>query len=218
MSRKVFQNKKESLNRVKSHLEVMKKELDGVSTQIKLIEKNRNFSEWDKIDFVNGRSIEELRLQEKKLSGEISVIQKKLKNSKSKSLLITELFLLPVVFLLFVSSGIGTDFFDKPLEKDSALKTRVFVENLRGDTVDTWKSWRLVGDSMNVNIVNARGIPEEQIDIIINAITSDEILEIDDSISHKGPKGSKSVYYTGWAGALNQASKNEVLYFKRFFS
>lgn len=212
MAEKFLQKKKESLNLVKNHLETMKIELDAVANQIKLLEKNKNSSEWDNIDFVNGQSVEELRLQEKKITKEISSLRNKLKKSKSKSLLITELFLLPVVFLLIVASGINTEFFDTPSDEKTSFNTRLFVENLRGDTVDTWKSWRLVDDTLNVNIVNSKGIPDGKINVITNAITSEEILEIDDSFSHKGPKGSTSIFYSGWAGALEQAAKTDVLY------
>ena len=63
---------------------------------------------------------------------------------------------------------------------------------------------------MNVNIVNARGMDEHKIDVIIDAITSDESIDIDDSISHKGPKGTSSSYYKGWSGALKQVSDLET--------
>jgi hypothetical protein len=63
---------------------------------------------------------------------------------------------------------------------------------------------------MNVNIVNPRGMDEYKIDVIIDAITSDESFDIDDSISHKGPKGTSSSYYNGWSGALKQVSDIET--------
>src|SRR3972149_5250966 len=153
------------ISRLKSDVDIMKKELDYTTKQIKLLEKNRKVSEWEKIDHINGKSIDELKHQEKNLSHEIT-----------------------------------------------SFKTRHLIENLRGDTVDTWKSWRLVGTTLNVNVLNAKGLSENRIDVIKNAITSEESLEIDDSLTHKGPKGFSSTYFTGWAGALKHITTKDTLY------
>ncbi len=87
------------------------------------------------------------------------------------------------------------------------------IENLKGDAIDTWLSWHLVkGDVLHVNIVNADKHPSEKIAAIKNVITSQETIEIDDSLLHKGPKGSKSLYYLGWSGALDAASQTSTKY------
>jgi len=157
----------------------MKKELGYTTSKIKSLEKTQKQSEWENIDYVDGKSINELRYQERKLYEKISSLQKEIKKSRSKTLLITELSLLPVLFLLILVSGIGTNVIDSSGNENS-FKTRHIIENLRGDTVDTWKSWRLVGTSMNVNIINARGIPGEQIDVITNAIILHPLPRLDE--------------------------------------
>ena len=205
-------SKNNSVHKLKTHLEKMKTELEKTNSQIELLEKNEKSSEWDKIDAIEGKSILDLKEKELAISKEISSIQKELKKSKSKTLLITELFLLPVVVLLVMVSGIGNDLVISTADENSEFKTRHLIENLRGDTVDTWKSWRLVGTTMNVNIVNARGLADEKIDIIEEAISSKKILQIDDSITHKGPKGMQSTYFAGWKGALENANSEETLY------
>src|SRR3972149_1704467 len=177
-----------------------------------IIEKNRKVSEWEKIDHINGKSIDELKHQEKNLSQEITQIQKEIKKSQSKTLIITELSLLPVVVLLILISGLGNSIMDFTNDETTSFKTRHLIENLRGDTVDTWKSWRLVGTTLNVNVLNAKGLSENRIDVIKNAITSEESLEIDDSLTHKGPKGFSSTYFTGWAGALKHITTKDTLY------
>ena len=200
------------LSRLKLHVDVMKKELDYTTKQIKLLEKNRKVSEWEKIDYINGKSIDELKHQEKNLSQEITLIQKEIKKSQSKTLIITELSLLPVVVLLILISGLGNSIMDFTNDETTSFKTRHLIEDLRGDTVDTWKSWRLVGTTLNVNVLNAKGLSENRIDVIKNAITSEESLEIDDSLTHKGPKGFSSTYFTGWAGALKNTASKDTLY------
>lgn len=200
------------LSRLKLHVDVMKKELDYTTKQIKLLEKNRKVSEWEKIDHINGISIDELKHQEKNLSQEITQIQKEIKKSQSKTLIITELSLLPVVVLLILISGLGNSIMDFTNDETTSFKTRHLIEDLRGDTVDTWKSWRLVGTTLNVNVLNSKGLSENRIDVIKNAITSEESLEIDDSLTHKGPKGFSSTYFTGWAGALKHIASKDTLY------
>ena len=204
--------KKETIAQLKTHLEEIEKELADINGQIKTLEKNEKISEWEKIDVVEGKSIDELRDQEKKLSQDITSIQRDLKKKKSKSVLIAELFLLPILFLLVTASGIDTNILDFTPQNSGPINTRLLIENLRGDTVDTWKSWRLVGTSMNVNIVNPRGMSDDKIDVVIDAITSKESIDVDDSITHKGPKGFKSTYYKGWEGALQQANDIETKY------
>lgn len=200
----------ESVDQLKIHLDLIKHELDKVNNKIKTLEEKVEISEWQKIDFVEGKSINELKEQERKLSRDIYSVQKEIKKTKSKPILIAELFLLPIVFTLVMSTGVDINFLESSSQESDSFKTRFFIENLRGDTVDTWKSWRLIGTSMNVNIVNPRGMDESKIDVIIDAITSDESFDIDDSISHKGPKGTSSSYYNGWSGALKQVSDIET--------
>lgn len=201
-----------SLNRLKDHLELMKKELGETTAQIKQLE-NKNNTEWQNLDFVQGDSIEELKKHQGELVKEITQIQKQIKKSRSKALLVAELCVLPAVFLLIMVSGIGDMLTDQPqTQSQTILKTRYFTENLRGDTVDTWKSWRLVGTTLNVNILKSPRVTDHQLDVIKNAILSERVLEFDDSIVHKGPKGSTSTYYEGWAGALKSASDVQTKY------
>ena len=200
----------DSVDQLKIHLDLMKQELDQVNNKIKTLEEKVEISEWQKIDFVEGKSINELKNQERQLSQDIHSVHKKIKKKRSKPILVAELFLLPVVFTLVMATGVDNNFLEASSQESDSFKTRLLVENLRGDTVDTWKSWRLIGTSMNVNIVNPRGMDENKIDVIIDAITSDESIDIDDSISHKGPKGTTSSYYNGWSGALKQVSDIET--------
>jgi hypothetical protein len=189
---------------------MMKKELGETTNQIKKLE-DRNSTEWNSLDLVEGKSIGELKMHENELAQEISKIQKEIKKSHSKKLLVAELSVLPVVFFLIMFSGI-TDTLTDSAPQQSLMKTRYYTENLRGDTVDTWKSWRLVGTTLNVNILKSPRVTEHQIDIIKNAIASEKAVEFDDSIVHKGPKGSMSTYYEGWAGAIKSATQNQTKY------
>jgi len=191
---------------------MMKKELGETANQIKKLE-DKNSTEWNSLDLIEGKSIDDLKRHESELAQEIFKIQKEIKKSRSKKLLVAELSVLPVVFLLIMFSGI-TDTLTNvaPQQTTDVMKTRYYTENLRGDTVDTWKSWRLVGTTLNVNILKSPRVTEHQIDIIKNAIASENAIEFDDSIVHKGPKGSMSTYYEGWTGAIKSATEKQTKY------
>ena len=93
------------------------------------------------------------------------------------------------------------------------IKSGYIIQNLRGDTIDTWLSWRLVrGDTLHISIVNSVNYPDK-IEIIKNAIQSTESIEIDDSLFHKGPPGVTSTYYLGWKGALEEAAGTPTKFF-----
>lgn len=86
------------------------------------------------------------------------------------------------------------------------------IQNLRGDTIDTYLSWRLVeGSTLVVNILDANRFDDKIIETVKKTILSEEILEIDNSLLHKGPKGTTSVLYVGWQGAMAEAAKTETL-------
>jgi hypothetical protein len=191
---------------------MMKRELGETTSQIKKLE-NKSSTEWDSLDIVEGKSIYELKRHENELVKEISKIQKEIKKSHSKKLLVAELAVLPAVFFLIMISGITNTIIDNTQgHTNTVMKTRYFTENLKGDTVDTWKSWRLVGTTLNVSILKSPRVTEHQLDVIKNAIASENSIEFDDSIVHKGPKGSMSTYYEGWGGAIKSASAASTKY------
>jgi len=83
------------------------------------------------------------------------------------------------------------------------------IQNLKGDTIDTFLSWRLVqNDILHINILNADKFEPEKLEAVKKALMSEEIIEIDNSLLHKGPKGTVSEYYNGWLGALIAAEKD----------
>lgn len=96
---------------------------------------------------------------------------------------------------------------------NSPMKTKFLIENLRGDTIDTVKSWRpLDGDALNVNLINGDVLTPEQHNAVLNVINSTDAILLDDHIINRGPPGSESVYFLGWAGAMEEASKTDTAY------
>ncbi len=85
------------------------------------------------------------------------------------------------------------------------------IQNLKGDVIDTYLSWRLVqGDTITFNILNADKYEPKVIESVKKIILSEEVLEIDNSFLHKGPKGTTTLMYVGWQGAMAEAAKTET--------
>ncbi len=111
-------------------------------------------------------------------------------------------------------------FYENNIEKDYVMligehaKSKYLVQNLRGDTLKTWFPWMIAsGQTLHVNILDNNLATQEKIDVIKEAIASEETIEIDNSFTHKGPKGTTSTYYKGWIGALQKAAQqNTELY------
>ena len=149
--------------------------------------------------------------QEKEILQEINKsLEKRSAKSTSSYPLVFFVFLMIIVTSLIF-------FYIISLEQESItspLTSRYVIENLRGDTVETWMSWKLAeGDSLTVNIINSDTISDEKLAALKETILSEESLEIDDSYLHKGPGGITSTYYVGWMGALNEASQQETEFY-----
>jgi len=123
---------------------------------------------------------------------------------KKKSILFW-VTILSIPALTFSAIAADADIF---VEDQYGLKSKYVTENLRGDTIDTWKFWNIVpGSALTVNIVNSDLLDDDKILSIKEAITSYKTKLIDDSIAHKGPKGTSSMYYLGWTGSLKDAAE-----------
>jgi|GEM_PF-771882 len=90
-------------------------------------------------------------------------------------------------------------------------KSKYLVQNLRGDTLATWFPWMLAASqSLHVNILDTDLATQERIDVIKNTINSEETLDMDNLLTHKGPEGTTSTYYKGWVGALQIAAQQNT--------
>jgi len=95
------------------------------------------------------------------------------------------------------------------VEDLGGVNSAYVIQNLKGDTIDTWLSWRLVeGEPLRITILNGENYPPEILEAVKQTIISDNPIEIDDSLAGKGERGETSEYYLGWNGALVAASQN----------
>jgi hypothetical protein len=89
----------------------------------------------------------------------------------------------------------------------TSMKSSYLIQNLRGDTVDTWVNWKMPKDELfHIHVLDSREVTTHRMQIISDVIYSKEGVEIDDTLLHKGLQGSTSTYYKGWLGALQSVS------------
>ena len=96
-----------------------------------------------------------------------------------------------------------------PLSK--ILPSNYVLKNIHDNTVDTWVAWNVAGGRIiHIHVTNSANVPQNMIDAMNSAILSTKTVAIDDSITGRGPKGSSSTYYVGWAGAVNNAYSESI--------
>jgi hypothetical protein len=132
---------------------------------------------------------------EQKSSSEIELIKKQMKKNHRNTLILIGLST-TVIFGSFI-------FFDNIFfqNDESPLNSKYFTENLKGDTMFTWKHWNLLDDQpLYVNIVNADSFSDEKIQIIKAAILSDEKITAKKS-------SVDTFYYKGWMGVITAVAE-----------
>lgn len=113
-----------------------------------------------------------------------------------------------IPYSMYAMTLVGQEYRVEDLD---SIKSGYVIQNLKGDKIDTWLSWRLTDNTLYVNILNAKEYPEKA-KIVKDAILSKEFHEIDDNLLGKAPKGTISKYYVGWAGALETASQESTAF------
>lgn len=197
---KELEQEKIVLQRINESLD---RKVDEESLEIKELKKELDKSEHRKKEF-----------EQEKL-----ILDKTVSAEEKKSLLLAKKNLI-VIAVAAVIVGVGftaysvyvVELVGRQYEKSNLgnIQSGYVIQNLRGDTIDTFLSWNLIPDTtLNVKITNAEKYPEK-IPLIKEVVLSHEPIEIDDSLLHKGPKGQISTYYVGWAGALKKASEKQT--------
>lgn len=169
---------------------------------------NKNLAKMVKDTKINTIDLEKRKTN---ITDEIRILEKKIKKITRTNRMIVSMYMFPVVamsILLYFALG---NLDNQPIQGEY-FSSNYLIQNLKGDTIDTWISWHLSqGKILYVNIVNAEKYPEK-IDAIKDVILSMESIEIDDSLLHKGLAGQSSTYYQGWSGALKSIEQQTVFY------
>lgn len=211
-----------AVNEMKSQLERVKNEFTKKKNDIQTVEfflnklaepsneKNRELEEI--IEKENKNLLEKFtRLKE------TCNLRQKIKDIRSRPMFVIEAALLFQLSLLIFFVVFDFDSIQQNPQVDTepgkVLKSKYLIQNLKGDTTNTWVSWRLTdGDTLHVNVVNGYQYPEK-LEIIQNAILSTDTIEINDSLLHKSITGSTSLFYLGWVGALESVSQEPTSFY-----
>ncbi|TAK17561.1 MAG: matrixin family metalloprotease [Nitrosarchaeum sp.] len=124
-------------------------------------------------------------------------------SGKRKRLTVLGILIIAPILVSVFSSDLNSN-----LVTDDVMKSGYVIQNLKGDTIDTFHSWDIPKErTLYVNIVNPNVIDSDKVQIIKDAILSEKTISLDDSLFHKALPGSQSTYFLGWSGALKQASQ-----------
>jgi hypothetical protein len=145
-----------------------------------------------------------------------NLLLKKISKNETESLTSSKKKLYSIAIIAVLSIAVifaGSMFYvTENIENTISPTSSYIIKNLRGDTIDTWLSWRIPqGQPLVVNIVNAEEYSEEKIKIIQDTILSKETIQVDNSIL--GKNLGTSLFYLGWVGALESISELDTKYY-----
>lgn len=144
--------------------------------------------------------LEQARSHESKTN---STHQNTLIFKKHRHLTILGILIIPLLFVSVFSSDLNSS-----LVTNDVMKSGYVIQNLKGDTIDTFHSWDIPKErTLYIDLVNPTVLDNDKIQIIKDAILSEKTVSLDDSLFHKALPGSQSTYFLGWSGALKQASQ-----------
>jgi hypothetical protein len=191
------------------------KRLEETITNL-LSEKQFNVIESEKENQPNSSQVIKELEQQKMILGKMVQEEEKRNLKLSRKHLLTIAGFIAVIgiviaaYSLFVVELVGQEY---KVPNTGSKNDGYVIQNLKGDTINTWLSWRLVdGTVLHVNVIGADKYPGK-LDLIKDVLLSQKSIAIDDSLLHKGPQGSTSTYYTGWNGALTQVTKDPTQFY-----
>jgi len=161
--------------------------------------KTKNILKDDSSFFQNIRELK----QEKSILNETIQLQDAVHQKTNRNFYFVIGFL--SVLVAIVLSSVIFNIEDK---EPNIFSSSFLIQNLRGDTIDTWIAWKIVeGDAFHVHVKNSKYATDERLEVISETIMSEQSIELDDSLLHTGQPGSISTFYLGWSGALNSISE-----------
>ena len=191
------------------------KKLEEVVTNL-LNEKQFNVIEDEKKAQPDSSQVIKELQQEKMILGKMVQNEEKRNAQLSKKHVLTVAGFIAVIgivilsYSLFVVGLVGQEY---RVPNTGSRNDGYIIQNLKGDTINTWLSWRLVdGTVLHINVIDAEKYPGK-LELIKDVILSQKAVEIDDSLLHKGPQGTTSTYYVGWGGALAQTTKDQTQFY-----
>lgn len=204
-------DKTKELRKEKRKSAILLESIKKLSRKNKKLRKEKIKSKSDASD--NAHEQKDLKQENKILSGFVEAESKKFIKLSKKYYLTIAISAVAIVaiiipYSMYTMTLVGQEY---QVEDLGSIKSSYVIQNLKGDKIDTWLSWRLTDTTLYVNILNANKYPEKA-ETVKDAILSTEFYEIDDNILGKAPKGTISKYYLGWTGALQTVSQESTAF------
>ena len=193
----------EQIKLLKRKAQFLNSELDKTNSLIdNSSQKNYHFDGFTKTSKIDNRNTLKYSFDKSNL----------IQNITKKHILFLSSVILLVLSVNFID-GQYYSLFDSESKEPLMMKSKFVIENLRGDTIDTMKSWRLLsGELLNVNLSNDDILTVDQQEAVNKVIMSTDSVQLDDFMLNRGFQGTESTYYLGWAGAMSAAKQTKTVY------
>lgn len=203
-----YSSKDDSIKYLRERLDSLNDELRKTSEHLQLLAiENETMEVFKENARKREEEIDKLIRKRLEVSQDIMKTRKQIQKLSAKTILKIEIIILPIIVVL-LAYYLSTS--QLPIDAPSQIKTRYLVEDLRGESIDTWKHWNLSnGQSLAVNIINADEVTPDKITTIKEAILSTESIQMTSPLfKNESPDGILT-YYKGWKGALEQISTSK---------
>ena len=105
-----------------------------------------------------------------------------------------------ILIVMGVTIIVVLNIFDKQEVGQGLLKSNYEIENLKGEKVNTWISWKITsGDLFHIHVLASPLVTDERMKVMRDVIFSNQTITI-----------GNSIYYKGWEGALQEASQKHT--------
>lgn len=201
-------DKENSIKQLRLQLLALTRELNKTTEQLQLLELHINLDETSH-DEVPPEEISELIKKQSRISHEIIAVKKRIQKLGAKTILKAELVVLPILIVLLFYGVTDQYHFGSP-DATNHIKTRYLIENLQGQTGNSYKYWNIAKDTpLTISISNPNNLSQDKINVVKQAILSTDPVYVDNSIMGKSPPNGKTEFYTGWQGALDQVQNTK---------
>ena len=132
----------------------------------------------------------------------INELKNKIKSiEQNQNILINQINKRQLIIVISIVVGIAIfvdiDTLNKHEVGQGLLKSNYEIEDLKGEKINTWVSWKITsGDLFHIHVLASPLVTDERMKVIRDVIFSNQTVTME-----------YSTYYKGWEGALQEASR-----------
>jgi len=210
-----IQQKEESIEQLKNYLKHLTNELARTSEHIQILEleedlkQNNNYN-----DSTIEHEIDQLLQKQNHISYEMMLIKKKIKKMSAKTILKTELVILPIIITLLFF--VIEDYAVQITSTHQIMKTTYNAEDLKDGSTVLYSHWNITDQTpLIVSIENNKNVNQHNMQAIKNAILSTDSITQSHSMIHSSGL-TTDMFFKGWQGAVQTVSNTKHPMPKKF--